>query len=228
MPQSGLPAPAFSNAPGSRQILVALPGLLPDIKITSQALLALLLIFSLTAAQEFSPMPAPAAARELNVGICVAEAGGAIVGLAWCGLLGWYGGMLLSSTWTDGTGNNTVAGLVAASAGIAGCAGGTYLMGNGFRQGGQFLPTLAWTTGSVALGTGLLYAKTRAKTDIGWLGTSMLVATPFVATLGYNLSRPRDAYGGRFLPGSVAVGSVKDADGVAHPSLDVRLATVRF
>jgi hypothetical protein len=101
-------------------------------------------------------------------------------------------------------------------------------MGNGFRQGGQFLPTLAWTTGSVALGTGLLYAKTRAKTDIGWLGTSVLVATPFVATLGYNLSRPRDAYGGRFLPGSVALGSVRDETGLHRPSIDVLLLNMRF
>jgi len=59
-------------------------------------------------------------------------------------------------------------------------------------------------------------------------GVGLFIATPIAAVVGYNISRPRDTCGNRFLPGSVALGAVSDADGVTHPSLDVRLLSIRF
>jgi hypothetical protein len=60
------------------------------------------------------------------------------------------------------------------------------------------------------------------------VGAATLVVVPIVATIGYNRSRPRNSYGSRFVPGSVGLAAAQDAEGIAHPALDVHLLTVRF
>ena len=126
---------------------------------------------------------------------------------------------------------------------VSGCAGGVCLGGNAFEQDGRFLPTLAYTAGSVALGAGfyaggheVAYGRVIKNYTVAQvvglpligIGVAVLAATPVVAVYGYNRSRPRDSFGSRFVPGSVGLASVRDAEGIAHPSLNVRLLSVRF
>ena len=179
--------------------------------------------------------------REGNIGIYALEAGGATVGA----LLGFGLGMGTAfALWMSGTSEDQTmlpAALVGVPATIAGCAGGAYLMGSAFQQEGQYLPTLCWSTGGLAAGAALVIGGTQIQNSdiqvgtvnqIGYytavVGYLVLLATPEITTYGYNRSRPPDSYGSRFVPGSAGLASVRDAEGVAHPSLNVRLLTVRF
>jgi hypothetical protein len=163
-----------------------------------------------------------------SFGICAAEAGGGIVGIVLGAGLGWVTGMTLYFAGNDGWRAATVGVLVGSSTGIAGCAGGTCLMGSAFGQQGRFLPTLAYTAGTFGVGALVLLAGTQTSYIVSWAGAVVLASTPVVAVYGYNRSRPRDSYGSRFVPGSVGLASVRDAEGIAHPSLNVRLLSVRF
>ncbi len=202
------------------------------------ALLSILFVFSLASAQDLLSMPAPSEAREPNFGIYAAEAAGGLAG----GLLGFAAGSAVGFIlfWDYDHETSAIGGMLLIGAPVAGigCAGGTYGLGSAFRQEGQFLTTLAWGVGSAVLGLGIYVAGVQLMNrpmgpEVVWdLGEVVMnlgwVAPVVLTTVGCNLSRPRDIFGGRFLPGSVALGSVTDADGAAQPSLDVRLVNFRF
>ena len=203
-------------------------------------ILVLPLILSLSAAQEFTTMPGPVARRQTSFGIYTLEAAGGVtlgaVGIG-CGItaaLG-YAGI------DEGRAQGGMAVLLSVSPvlAVAGCAGGTCLVGSAFGQEGRFLPTLAYTAGTGALAYGLLLGGQSALNGpwgyhgvIGWsmisLGVAGTAAMSLAAVFGYNRSRPRSSYGSRFVPGSITLASVRDADGLIHPSLNVRLLSVRF
>jgi hypothetical protein len=131
-------------------------------------------------------------------------------------------------------------GVISFPVAAVGCAGGICGLGAAFRQNGKFLPTLAYGACAAVGGCGLYYAGTLVKhgdvsasqANIGfgmtYVGGAAVVLAPVIATIGYNRSRPRDTYGSRFVPGSVGLASVRDAEGIVHPALDVHLLTVRF
>lgn len=192
------------------------------------ALLLTIVAATSTSAQGLSPMPTPSSSRGPNFGIYAAEAGGALAGAVVGVGLGIATGVALSFVWNDGTQAALVGGFVGVTAATTGCAGGAYVVGGTFRQDGRYLPTLAWTAGTVALGAGLVAVGSRTKVDLTAVGVVVLATTPIVTTYGYNRSRPKETISGRLLPGSFALRPVRDADGVAHPSLDVRLVNVRF
>ncbi len=180
--------------------------------------------------------------REPNFGIYAAEAGGGFLGAI--GLGGTFAvATIIIPVMTDNYPNTPLEVYAGVSGvlGLIGCAGGTWLAGSGFVQQGKFLPALAYAAGTSAIGLGLCVGGTQLRNhnshkSIGfsagsgmlYSGIGLFIATPIAAVAGYNLSRPHDAYGSRFLPGSVALGAVSDADGVIHPSLDVRLLSFRF
>ena len=185
-------------------------------------------------------MPGPVARRQTSFGIYALEAAGGIalgvagIGCGFAAALG-YGGM------DEGRAPGAVAILLTVSPVLAvtGCAGGTCLVGSAFGQEGQFLPTLAYTAGTGALAYGLLLGGQTALNGpwgyhgvIGWsmisLGVAGTAAVPLAAVYGYNRSRPRSSYGGRFVPGSITLASVRGTDGLIHPSLNVRLLSMRF
>jgi hypothetical protein len=120
--------------------------------------------------------------------------------------------------------------------GVVGLAGGTTLVGSAFHQQGKFWPTLAWSAGSVAAGLALAAGGFYlGNNDVGPIGSLApvvvaigLAAPPILTTVGYNRSRSQNSFGSRFVPGSVGLASVRDAEGIAHPSLNVRLLSVRF
>jgi hypothetical protein len=129
---------------------------------------------------------------------------------------------------------------VGVPAALLGCAGGICGLGTAFRQNGKFLPTLAYGACAAVGGAGLYYFGTLVKhgdvpawqgnTGLGmmYVGAAAVVLAPAIATYGYNRSRPRNSYGNRFVPGSVGLASVRDAEGIVHPALNVHLITVRF
>jgi hypothetical protein len=155
---------------------------------------------------------------------------GAAVGVAAASLLFPWGG-------PSALGAMAVVGFPAA---FLGCAGGICVLGRTFRQDGKFGPTFGYTACATAVGGGLYYVGTRVKHgdvpawqgNIGYgmtyVGVAAVVLAPVIATIGYNHSRPRDSHSSRFVPGSVGLAAVKDADGLAHPALNVHLLTVRF
>ena len=176
-----------------------------------------------------------------SFGIFAAEAGGGIVGA-----LGLGGGFALATifypAWIDDEGpihwrTEALAG-ISVSLALVGCAGGTYVIGSAFDQGGKFLPTRAYAAGTSAIGLGLIMGGTQlvngnsisndVHLGMSYTGIALLAATPVVAAYGYNRSRPRGSLSRRFVPGSVGLASVRDAEGIAHPSLNVRLLSVRF
>ncbi|HTW90414.1 MAG TPA: hypothetical protein VMH22_01715 [bacterium] len=128
---------------------------------------------------------------------------------------------------------------IAGALGLVGCSGGTWLVGSAFDQHGQFLSALGGATavslvgvGVYAGGVGLQHNYSPVPFHVGevmkYIGAGLLVSAPVAAVLGYNHSRPADGYSSRFIPGSVALGAARDASGVVHPSLDVKLLSVRF
>ncbi|MCX6841600.1 MAG: hypothetical protein NTX53_04890 [candidate division WOR-3 bacterium] len=174
--------------------------------------------------------------REPNFGIYAAEAGGAVAGA----LVGACFGVAIG---IGSGGNNTnrmlaIGGLFGIPAVLAGWAGGTCVAGNAFQQHGRFLPTLGWTAGTATLGVVLLDAGTWVDVTsrigpgggaaVSDLGLAVLAAMPIITVYGYNLSRPRDSYGSRFVPGSVGLASVRQIDGTKRPSVNIRFLSVRF
>jgi hypothetical protein len=93
--------------------------------------------------------------------------------------------------------------VVSAAVGIAGCAGGICLVGSAFHQEGRFWPTFGYGAASFGMGALFLAAGSQVFFPLGWVGAAAIVATPVVATWGYNRSRPRDAFGSRFLPPTI-------------------------
>ena len=67
---------------------------------------------------------------------------------------------------------------------------------------------------------------------VGWsvigLGIGAFVATPIASAYGYNRSRPREDLGGRFVPGSVALGMRRNHEGARYCVVDVHLLDLRF
>jgi hypothetical protein len=202
--------------------------------------LALLLVASLSAAQESAISPDATVGRRPSLGVYALEGTGGValgalgLGCGFCAALA-YGGN------DEGRTTGAVAILLAVSPALAvvGCAGGTSLVGSAFRQDGRFLPTLAYTAGTGAVACGLLLGGQTMLNGpfgyhgvIGWsmigLGIAGVAATPVAAVYGYNRSRPLGTYGSRFVPGSITLGSVKGTDGRIHPSLNVRLLNVRI
>ena len=109
----------------------------------------------------------------------------------------------------------------------AGSAGGACIVGHHYNGDGKFWA--AGLGGLAGMGTGLVVAALGHSVLNGIPSYAVAVVGPAVgATVGYNLSRTRDSYGSRFIPGSVGLASVRDAAGIAHPSLNVRLLSVRF
>lgn len=178
--------------------------------------------------------------REPSFGIYAAEAGGGIIGAL--GLGGTFAVATVFWPFYIDNPPETNPGVllgIAGTLGLVGCAGGTWLAGSGLNQHGKFLPTIAYATATSAVGLGLCLGGTQLKnrsSSVGYhvgegmvySGVGLFIATPIAAVVGYNLSRPRDAYGSRFLPGSVALDAVRDEDGVVHPSVNVRLLSARF
>jgi hypothetical protein len=202
--------------------------------------LTFLLVITLSAAREFTTTPGPVAMRQPSFGGYALEAtGGAALGVLGfgCGLaiaLG-YGGI------DEGRDREAVAIALGVSPVLAvtGCAGGTCIVGGAFKQDGGFLPTLAYTAGTGALAYGLLLGGQTMLNGpwgyhgvIGWsmigLGVAGTAATPLAAVYGYNRSRPRRGYVSRFVPGSITLESVRGADGLIQPSINIRLLSVRF
>lgn len=185
-------------------------------------------------------MPGPVAGRQTSYGVYALEAAGGIA----LGTLGLGCGFAVALSYggiDEGRAPGALAILLSVSPllAVTGCAGGTCLVGSAFEQDGRFLPTLAYTAGTGALAYGLLLGGQTALNGpwghhgvIGWsmigLGVAGTAAMPLAAVYGYNRSRPRDSYGSRFVPGSVSLGSVRDADGLIHLSLNIRLLSVRF
>jgi len=201
------------------------------------ALLALLVAAATANGRPFGPTENP----RPSFGICAAEVGG---GLA-CGVLGLVigGGIGGFVFFNPASEMSAFAGavMVGFPTALVGCAGGTYAVGSAFGQDGRFLPTLAYTAGAFVVAAGFTIGGIQVvNSDINngtafnvgmgmtYLGAAVFVAAPVVATYGYNRSRPRDSYGSRFVPGSVDLALVRDAEGIAHPSLNVRLLSVRF
>ncbi len=206
-------------------------GVLPRLPIIVTGLLLALLTATIANGQT-SEVPR----REPSFGIYAAETGGALAGVVVGAGFGVAIGIMSG-------GNNTnrmaaIGVLFGIPAVLAGCAGGTYIVGSAYHQDGRYLPALGWTAGAATLGVVLLDAGTWVYVTsrigagggaaVSGLGIAVLAATPIATVVGYNLSRPRVSVGSRFLPGAVALGSVMDADGVGHASLDVRMLTVRF
>ena len=200
--------------------------------------LAALLVVAVTAnGQTFGP----AENTGPSFGICAAEVGGGLAGEV-LGLIigGGIGAVMFFSTVNDfSAGAGAIA--VGTPVALVGCAAGTYALGSAFGQGGRFLPTLVYTAGTFVVGAGLCIGgiqvvnsdiNNETAFNVGWgmtyLGAAVFASAPAVATYGYNRSRPRDSHGSRFVPGSVGLSSIRDAEGIAHPSLNVRLLTVRF
>jgi hypothetical protein len=202
--------------------------------------LGLMLLVTLSTAQEFTRTPGPNVGREPSFGVYALEAtGGAALGVLGfgCGLaiaLG-YGGI------DEGRDREAVAIALGVSPVLAvtGCAGGTCIVGGAFKQDGGFLPTLAYTAGTGALAYGLLLGGQTMLNGplgyhgvIGWsmisLGVAATAATPLAAVYGYNRSRPRRGYVSRFVPGSITLESVRGSDGLIQPSVNVRLLSVGF
>jgi hypothetical protein len=111
----------------------------------------------------------------------------------------------------------------------AGSAAGAYIVGHHYGGDGEF-----WAAGLGGLAGLMVFALGAQITD-GSSSTASIpiyalaVVSPAVgATVGYNLSRTRVSYGSRFMPGSVGLAAVRDAKGIAHPSLKVHLLSVRF
>jgi hypothetical protein len=189
-------------------------------------------------------LPYEAAPQETGLGVYAGELGGSLVGAIAVG--GTFAAVtLFYPAWTDDArpidwSPQVLAG-VSGSLALLALAGGTCIVGKALDQGGKFLPTLAYATGTSAIALGLCLGGTQlrnhnSRESIGfsagsgmlYSGVGLFIATPIAAVVGYNISRPRDTCGNRFLPGSVALGVVSDADGVTHPSLDVRLLSIRF
>lgn len=210
----------------------------------SRSISAGLLLFTLAVAQESSPMPEPISARKPSLGIYAAEASGGIaltaLGLAVSGILslGYWG-----NNENNVRGAVTVLYVASPLLGLTGCAGGTCIAGSAFGQDGRFLPTLAYATATATLGAGLYWGgrqlayggvidNYRTAKVVGWsvmcLGIGAVAATPVASVYGYNRSRSHEKVGGRFLPGSVALGTARDPSGGLHPALDVRLVDYRF
>ena len=202
------------------------------------------LLFALAAAQEPFPIPEPISARKASFGIYAAEAGGGIalagLGLACSGLLalGYWG-----NNEGEAQGATTILFVASPILGLTGCAGGTCIAGSAFGQNGRFLPALAHATVTAALGVGLWWGGTRlayygvidnyhTAQAVGWpvicLGIGTIAATPVAAVYGYNRSRPPERVGGRFVPGSVALGTVRDSSGDLQPTVDFCLVGFRF
>ena len=178
--------------------------------------------------------------REPSFGIYAAEAGGGIIGAL--GLGGTFAVATVFWPFYIDNPPETNPGVllgIAGTLGLVGCAGGTWLAGSGFNQHGKFLPTIAYATATSAVGLGLCLVGTQLRNHYSpvrfavgegmrYTGVGLFFATPFAAAYGYNRSRPRDSYGSRFVPGSVSLASVRDGEGIAHPSVNVRLLSVRF
>ncbi len=208
---------------------------------TSLRTVVLVALLGVAATANGQPLESPR--REPNLGIYAAELGGGIVGGAACGAgLGLLTFYVATKTRASIEEAATAVACALYAGGAAGCAGGTYLMGSSFGQDGKLLPTAAWAGGTTAVGMALIiagsrvyahdpssYPAARIGSAVSLTGAAVVyVAAPVMATVGYNLSRPRDSLGSRLVPGSVGLASVRDAEGIAHPSLNVRLLSVRF
>jgi hypothetical protein len=117
-----------------------------------------------------------------------------------------------------------------------GLAGGATLAGHALRQHGRFWPTLAWSAGSMAVGVGLaafgLSVGSKEGNPLGPMAAVVVgvgVATPLVLpTVGYNLSRPKDALSSRFLPPQVGLASETRPDRTRVVSTRLELVRVRL
>jgi|WetSurMetagenome_2_1015567.scaffolds.fasta_scaffold278749_2 hypothetical protein len=180
--------------------------------------------------------------REVNFGVYAGEFGGGLGGALVVG--GTFAVVtLFYPAWIDHArpiswSPQALAG-VSGSLALLGLADGTCIVGNALDQGGKFLPTLAYATGTSAIALGLCLGGTQLKnhrSTVGsyvgvgmvYTGVGLFIATPIAAAVGYNRSRPRGKFGGRFLPGSVALDVISDADGVSHPAVNVRLLSIKF
>jgi hypothetical protein len=160
-----------------------------------------------------------------------AEAAGGYTGAVLGAAVGYFASALMCP-WGGNSFFRTMA-LVGLPSAALGCAGGTYGIGSAFRQDGRFLPTLGTTAVATAVGGGLCWTGAQSyATPVGKgmlaVGAVTLVLTPFISTQAFNRSRPRDMHGSRFVPGSVGMAVVRNAEGIVHPALDVHLLTVRF
>jgi hypothetical protein len=192
-------------------------------------LAALLLV--ITVAHSSAQLPNERPRPEPTFLTYATEGAGGYAGAMLGGTAGWFIAGLMYP-WGGDAGIRMIAALGFFGA-VLGCAGGTYGIGSAFRQDGRFLPTLGYTAVASVVGGGLCLAGiqswgTPAGRTVRTVGAATLVIVPVIATIGYNRSRPRDSYGSRFVPGSVGLASVRDAEGIAHPALDVHLLTVRF
>ncbi len=158
-----------------------------------------------------------------------------LVGGAQFGLGGAFVGAIIGSAFARGAGfmDLTKEGLVGAGVGavtgiVLGTATYTWAVGQARNQGGRWGPTLLGALAGTAAGALVVVGAKRAPV-IQLVGV-LMPATG--AVIGYNQSRPEPANGRSFLDRldfpSVALGSVRDRSGAIHPSLDVKVATVRF
>jgi len=195
------------------------------------------LVTGLAPAQGVPFQPEPATTREPNFGIYAAEAAGGLVG----GLAGFAAGSILGAYlfYNPAHDMSALQGTILVGVPVAGigCAAGTFGLGNAFHQEGRFLPTLAWGVGSALAGLGIYSGGVALMNrvngpDVVWnIGEGLMCSSwvvPVVLTaVGYNLSRPRDPYGARLVPGSVTLGIARSAEGT-RSSVDVRLVSFRF
>ena len=130
--------------------------------------------------------------------------------------------------------------LGALPAAVVGCAAGTWGAGSAFGQGGRFGPTLGYTAGAAVVGAGLFGLGALANpvgpgrgvsrglaAGLAIAGGAAIAVGPIVATSGYNQSRG-SSLAARILPGSVALASVTDENGVPGLAVNVRALSVRF
>ncbi len=196
-------------------------------------LISLLAIVVTANGQTLAPTDRP----KPSFGIYAAEVGGAVLGGLALGFPAALAGFYIGGLDDPGPMMSRMF-VVGVPFGVIGLAGGTTLVGSMFHQQGRYWPTLAWSAGSVATGlaiaAGGMYIGNEGQNVGPISGLAPVVVAiglalpPVLTTVGYNLSRPRDSVGSRIEPGSIGLASVRDARGIAHPSLDVRLLSVRF